>query len=359
MRYITADDVDDLVVGAGVLGSGGGGDWYAPRQMLIAAIERHGPVPLVDPADLDPAARLLPIISGGAPPVLIEMIPGTRESALLRATVEDALHERCSAVLPLQMGPVNAVIPVVVAAQLGLPCVDADAMLRCFPMVEMTLFTLAGLSPSPLVVVDAMGAAAVLSAPDNNTVSAMLRSCLPHMGLVALGSAYRITAGECARIAPRGGVSRCLRIGRTFREAQSDPDGVGDEQLRDCLDAIGGVLLFTGFVAELFQRTTDGFPRGVLSIESSEDPSSVLRVDFQNENLVVARDGIVLATVPDLIVLLDLDTGTVMQTVDVVVGQRLHVIGAPVGDRWHTGAGTALVGPRAFGYDIDPVRVGA
>ena len=47
------------------------------------------------------------------------------------------------------------------------------------------------------------------------------------------------------------------------------------------------------------------------------------------------------------------------QTVDVVPGQRLRVFGMPVGERWHTPDGLAMVGPRAFGLDVDPVRVGA
>jgi hypothetical protein len=135
MRWVTAEDVDDLVLGSSVLGGGGGGDWYVPRQMLVAAIERFGPVPLVDARELDPQAQALPVISAGAPSALIEMFHGQTESARLRELVEQAAGRRCAAVLPVQPGPVNALVPLVAAAQLGLPCLDADVMLRCFPKV--------------------------------------------------------------------------------------------------------------------------------------------------------------------------------------------------------------------------------
>jgi DUF917 family protein len=32
------------------------------------------------------------------------------------------------------------------------------------------------------------------------------------------------------------------------------------------------------------------------------------------------------------------------------------VVVAPCDERWHTPAGIELVGPRYFGYDVDPVR---
>jgi len=357
LRYVTVEDIDDLVLGAALLGGGGGGDGYVPRQMLLHALRRFGPVPLVRAAELPPAAPVLPVISAGTPSALVETLFGERESHRLRELVERSLpggNRRCAAVLPVQPGPVNAVVPLVVAAQLGLPCLDADLMPRCFPAIEMSLFTLAGIPPSPVVAVDAWGTCAVFEAAERATASALLRSCLPHMGLVALTSAFRVTAGECAALGLAGGPSRCVRLGRA-----ACAEGPGADAMTEALAGHGAVALFTGMVAELLHRTTGGFPVGVLSIEACDDPSRVMRIDFQNENLVAAEDGVVRATVPDLINLIDTDTGTVMQTVDVVVGQRLRVVGMPVDERWHAQDAIGLVGPAAFGLDIRPVRVGS
>ena len=83
-----------------------------------------------------------------------------------------------------------------------------------------------------------------------------------------------------------------------------------------------------------------------------------MRVDIQNENLIAFEDGVPLATVPDLITLMDIETGVPMTTESLGFGQRLHVIGMPAHPRWITPDGLALAGPRAFGYDLDYVPLG-
>ncbi|MDI3270112.1 MAG: DUF917 family protein, partial [Bacillota bacterium] len=51
-RTIGPDDLEDLAVGATILGTGGGGDPYLGRLMAEEALRRHGPVSLIDVEDL-------------------------------------------------------------------------------------------------------------------------------------------------------------------------------------------------------------------------------------------------------------------------------------------------------------------
>jgi DUF917 family protein len=83
-----------------------------------------------------------------------------------------------------------------------------------------------------------------------------------------------------------------------------------------------------------------------------------MRVEIQNENLVAFEDGEAKVMVPDLITLIDIETGVPMTTEMLAYGQRLHVIAMPALDRWRTPEGLALAGPRAFGYDIDYAPIG-
>ena len=73
--------------------------------------------------------------------------------------------------------------------------------------------------------------------------------------------------------------------------------------------------------------------------------------------LVARADGDVLASVPDLIMVLDAETGEPTTTEDMRYGFRVAVLGAPCDPRWRTEAGIALVGPRYFGYDFDFIPV--
>ncbi len=53
------------------------------------------------------------------------------------------------ALMPIEVGGMNTLIPLATAAELGLPVIDADSMRRAFPQIEMTVFTLAGLKAAP------------------------------------------------------------------------------------------------------------------------------------------------------------------------------------------------------------------
>ena len=69
------------------------------------------------------------------------------------------------------------------------------------------------------------------------------------------------------------------------------------------------------------------------------------------------RDGSVLASTPDLIMLFDADSGEPITTESLRYGFRVSVLGAPCDPRWRTPEGLALVGPHYFGYDVDYVPV--
>ena len=60
---------------------------------------------------------------------------------------------------------------------------------------------------------------------------------------------------------------------------------------------------------------------------------------------------------PDLITVMETESGQPITTEELRYGQRVRVIAAPCDRRWRTPAGLALVGPRYFGYDLDYVPV--
>jgi len=62
-------------------------------------------------------------------------------------------------------------------------------------------------------------------------------------------------------------------------------------------------------------------------------------------------------TSPDLIMSLDMESGSPVTTEGLKYGARIVVVGMPCAPQWRTPEGLAVVGPRAFGYDIDYVPV--
>jgi DUF917 family protein len=97
-----------------------------------------------------------------------------------------------------------------------------------------------------------------------------------------------------------------------------------------------------------------GFVRGEAGIEGiGADRGVRMRLAFQNEHLVAERDGEVVTSTPDLVCVLDNETGEPVTTEGMRYGNRVAVLGVPCDSRWTTPEGLRLTGPRAFGYDHD------
>jgi DUF917 family protein len=79
----------------------------------------------------------------------------------------------------------------------------------------------------------------------------------------------------------------------------------------------------------------------------------VAKVEFQNENLTCTVGETIVATVPDLICLVDTETFLPVTTDALKYGKRVLVVGLPCYGMWRTEKGLELVGPRYFGCDTD------
>jgi DUF917 family protein len=107
-------------------------------------------------------------------------------------------------------------------------------------------------------------------------------------------------------------------------------------------------------VTDIARRTETGFARGDAKFVGVDDyRSHTYRIEFQNEFLIAERDGEPIVTTPDLITLLDADTGVPITTETLRFGLRVVAIAIPCAPQWRTRAGLALVGPNYFGYKVD------
>ena len=98
-----------------------------------------------------------------------------------------------------------------------------------------------------------------------------------------------------------------------------------------------------------------GFAVGDLTLSGFDDcAGQTAGVAIQNEFLLFSRDGKVEVTVPDLIVLLDVDTGYPITTEVLRYGQRVAVVAIPCHDLLRSARALEVVGPAAFGYPDIP-----
>jgi len=352
-RVLGPTDVDDLAVGAWAIGTGGGGSPYLNHLTVQQLAETGTSFDLISVDELADDAQVAVVSTMGAPIVMQERLQDSRDVARAVEIMAEYLGRPFDAVMATEIGGSNSFQPFMAAAHLDLPIVDADAMGRAYPEAQMTSFAIAGLQPWPLSLVDPRGVEAVIAhVPTWKWMERASRVLTVETGSMAATCKAPRTGVEVKRWGVRDTVTAAIGIGAAVRRARArhaDP-------VSAICDETGGVPLFTGKITDVERRTTGGFLRGSARLEGlHDDAGSDVRLELQNEWLVAWRDGQAIATVPHLICLLDSVSGEAVGTETVRYGQRVSLIGITAPELFSSEAGLRYVGPRAMGYDLDPV----
>lgn len=344
------DNLEAIAMGAGILGTGGGGNPYIGQLRARQAIKEHGPVTVLDPDELPDDAQVICVGGIGAPTVGIEKVRDLQSLYALRA-IEEFTGKKATALISNEIGGSNSVEPLIPAAMTGLPVVDADGMGRAFPEFQMKTFFVYGVPCCPMAIADEKGNTVVIPETISPAWAERLaRAITVQMGCVACYAVAPMTAEQVRRTA----VLNTLSLARNLGDAVITARVRGEDPIESILGTCPGKILFNGKIADVDRRTTAGFARGSLSIEGLADYNGErLAIEFQNENLIARRDGQIVCTVPDLICVVDSETGEPVTTELLRYGLRVTVLGLPAPDLWTTPEGLAVAGPRVFGYDTD------
>ncbi len=380
MRQVTLADTHAIAIGAGILGTGGGGSTYLNRLRLDNELRGGGKsLPIIRADDVPDDALVCAVGGMGAPTVSNEKLQEGREIMRAVRAVEAHLRQPMHAIIIGEIGGGNALGPLVAALQLGLPVVDGDSMGRAFPELQMDTFMIYGVAPSPFALADTHGNIAIfprIGSPKQ--AEEFARSLTIEMGGSAALVMPVLSGADLKRTIIRDTLSLAKRIGESVLDCRARSIEPAETIARLCK----GRILFTGKITDVERRTVQGFARGQLKIapfynetpaagiyptpdpsptrwggESKVQPLSiprgVLQIDFQNENLVARLGDDVLCAVPDLITIVSLDDGEAIGTEALRYGLRVAVLGMPAPKELKTPAALAVVGPRAFGYDVD------
>ena len=305
-------------------------------------------VSLMDPDELADTDDVAVVSNMGAPLVTQERLTDSRMIARSVELMEEHLGRKFRGVMGIEIGGGNSIQPLMAAAHLGIPVVDADAMGRAYPEAQMTSFAVGNLSPAPLTSVDPRGNEVIVTRAANwKWMERTSRKVCTEFGSVAATCKAPRTGAEVKRWGILRTTTKAIRLGSAVMEANRrhvDP-------IETVLKAEHGKRLFAGKIVEVERRTTEGFLRGRTVIEGEDRVR--IRIDFQNEWTVVWRDSKALASTPELICVLDSDTGEAIGTEMIRYGQRVNVIVLPSPEVFLTPRGLDHVGPRAFGYDIN------
>ena len=356
---ISIDDLEDMARGAAFLGTGGGGDPYIGRLLAKHAIQEFGMPQIIEPDDLDDDAAVFTSAMLGAPTVLVEKAASGDDIDLSINRLSEVIGKKPAAISPIEIGGMNSMIPIVAAARMGLPIVNSDGMGRAFPEIQMVTYNVYGVSATPAVIVDEHLESVVVETSDSKRAEDLVRVCAIQMGLSVMISCYPLTGRQVKDYGVSGTLGIALGIGRALTEGRKRGDPVEAMQayLRTTQYYNRCKVLFDGKITDVRRETTRGFSIGHCDIESIDGSSDRLQLEFQNENLVARLNGHTVAIVPDLITVVDRESGEPITTEALKYGQRVKVVGTSAAPVMRTPESLAVFGPRSFGIEEDFVRI--
>lgn len=360
-----AEELEDALVGSSYLGTGGGGSLEQARMLIAADLAAGFTVKILSVsalADTDRVACPYGLASladtSEAMQARLDAIENRLEAPVQAAfeALERHLDQSFAGVILGEIGPLSLAEGLSIAARLGVPALDADTVGRAVPEINQHSVKIAGIPLTPIAAATPFGDEMIVETLGDPTraedilrsIAVVSRECgvadSPITGAQAKQEGTLVT----------GSLTLARQIGRAVREAKT----AGNDPIEAARAASDGYLLFTGTVAGTEWRDEDGFLQGKVTLAGTGDfAGQSFETDVKNEHLVARRDGAVVATCPDLISIIDLESADGIVNPGYEAGQAVAVLGFKCDPIWRTEAGLAVFSPRYFGYDLDYVPI--
>ncbi|RZT60902.1 hypothetical protein EV140_1427 [Microcella alkaliphila] len=351
MRVLSPEDVDRVALGAQFLACS-----IDPTTMLMysdmtrMAMTSHT-LTLASLDDLAPDDLVVAVglVSQGL--LMAEMPPCGDEMLGCLAAVERAVGRRAAAIFPLAAANLNAIVPMLTALQAGLPVVDADPMGRVFPLISQTTLNAAGVNIGPVALMGANGERILIEVGNARRAEALVRAATEELGGWAASAMYPCTVSQLRDHGVIESVSRMITLGHILESVE--PLATKYRKLSDALGTSRVARAQVAYVESSFGPSDVALPAQPSSLTLSDDGNGrIVRIEIQNEILMVLVDGAVAAAVPDIVTLIDPEKASVVSLDDVRVGDVLDVLKTPADPKWYEPEGLALVGPAAFGLSL-------
>ncbi|KAI1619084.1 hypothetical protein EDD36DRAFT_427827 [Exophiala viscosa] len=365
-------DLEWIATGCKVLGCGGGGDPYQQYLKIKSVVEKSpGTIKVVSALDLPEGSTIGCTGCMGSPEVSMERMEADECNKAHDALIRVMQLPPVDGFLALEIGGGNGMVNLEVAAAHGVPCVDADYMGRAYPTYWQTTInvygTARGESLLPATIASGDGSFMTMTASrTDKLVDSALRAATVEMGCRAGKAGPPKPARVVQEQAILNSVSLAWWIGRAIALERNIAD-----RANRIIESVGGSasakVLAEGKITNVERVLRTGHTYGIVEIDGvlNDGSTATIKVPFKNENAfveAVSTDGAVsvLASVPDLIVVLDSETGSGLGTPEYKYGLKVAVIAIAASPRWtDTSRGLELGGPASMGFgDVEYVPVG-
>ncbi|MGA2791131.1 MAG: DUF917 domain-containing protein [Candidatus Bathyarchaeia archaeon] len=336
-RVLYKEDFANVIAGATLLGSGGGGSPKGGMDLMASALTEPSKGVRLVSADSAPDTDMVVMVAGIGSPVAF-LKKGFDVEAVYAFDAMERLYmmagQRASFLVPGEIGGFNLVTPMYVAVKKDVPVIDADGNGRAVPELETSLWPLYGIPNSPCVLADKKGNVVVLYTRDpldSATCELVARYVATAFENTCAFATWTMNVKSLREVSVLNSVTRCENIGKAINGAVS----AGKDPVNAAIEASSGYELIRGIITDITTKTVTGFDFGTTAIEGTDKyKGKKMKIDFKNENMLAWKEeGEAAAMVPDLICLMT-TKGEPLTNADTKTGMEIAVIGIPAPEKW-------------------------
>jgi DUF917 family protein len=359
--HLTPEDIDPLLEGLAILGTGGGGSPTWGRLILEQDVRMGRQWNIIAPEDVPDHAT---VVSGGImgsvkalEAIGFENVLQGWETRfpLLEVTraMSGLLGRSIDAIVPFEAGGLNTPVILSLGARAGIPVVDGDALGRSAPETNMTSFIGHGISIPPMPLIDHYGNLVIVQEATSPTYPDEIgRFVVSKGGYMGANNHYPMTGAQLKQAVIPHTITEALELGRKVEAARrqgADPIAAVAEHF------VSSAHGFHGRITSLREEEHLGFYFTTATLEGRDRSAGrQAEVVIKNETMLYRLDGEVACIFPDMVLMLEPGTGRGVMSVELREGLDLMLLATPCHPRLQAAAmseiGRAAMGPARFGH---------
>lgn len=358
-KILEKDELESMLIGVGILGTGGGGDpEFFGRPLIEWDLKKGREYRIVDPQEIRDDAF---VVSGGyagsvsAFKSISDMLnKWEKKFELLEAlkVTESLFNRKVDYVVPFELGGANTPVILSLAARAGIATIDGDGLGRAAPETQMSSFLGHGISLTPMPFVDREGNVLIVKHAVKSTYpDEIMRFALDLNGGVGANNHYPMSGKQLKESVVPNTISFSIKVGDAIINAVESKSDVVDA----FIEVSNGIELFRGVVKEMKGEDVRAHYLAKATLEGTgEYAGRTMEIIFKNEAMMARIDGQIVTVFPDLICMIDPKTGRGIMTVNIKPGIEMAVVGVPAHERLReclkTEVGREAFSPARFGF---------